>query len=102
MIHYKVEGQHWSLGLNFRPTPGGITLAWVWYSIPRHELSVRRLRLRFPRRPWILPSVDRFNVIDNYLRLHDLQIVHRETLQDLRALEQSQKRVLEPWTRIRR
>jgi len=87
MIHYTPEGAFIKLGLNFSFTPGGFRLAWAWYDFATHNAVTYRFRLRINKRPNFIWVVNRFNVIDAHLMRHDLELVHREVLQDLRALE---------------
>ena len=86
MIHYTKEGQFLKLGLNFRFTKGGFSFLWAWYDFATRNAVTYRFRLRMHRKPRILWEVARFNVVENYLRIRDLCVVHTETLQDLEDL----------------
>lgn len=91
MIHYTPEGAFIKLGLNFAFTPGGFRLLWAWYNFATHEAVTYRLRLRFGR-SWFMWAVNRFNVINAYMQRHDLELVNREVLADMKAMEESQKK----------
>lgn len=95
MISYTPEGRYIKLGLNFSLTPGGFRLLWAWYDFATHMATTYRLRIRLWR-PQIMWAKNRFNVIDSYLMRHDLELVSREVLHDLKAIENSQKRINEP------
>lgn len=89
MIHYTKEGQFLKLGLNFRFTKGGFSFLWAWYDFATQNAVTYRFRLRMHRKPRILWEVNRFNVVDSYLKRHDLSTVETVTLQDLQALQES-------------
>lgn len=101
MIHFTAEGGYKKIGLNLYRAAGGFVLAWVWYDVARHELYGWRLRIRMHIKPRILWSVERANVVQDYLRIRDMEMVHRETLHDLHAVEASQKRRNEPLAYIK-
>ena len=101
MINFTVEGGYKKLGLNLYRARGGFVAAWVWYDISRHEIKQWRFRLRLHMAPRILWSVEKANVIDNYLTINDLDLVHRETLVDLKELQDRQKRINEPFAYIK-
>lgn len=94
MIHYTPEGAYIKLGLNFAFTPGGFRIMWAWYDFATHNAVTYRFRLRLWR-PQIMWEVNRFNVIEQHLMRHDLELVNREVLTDLKAVEASRKRVNE-------
>jgi len=87
MIHYTREGEHIHIGLNFRFTPGGFVLIWAWYDFSAHSATTYRFRLRLHRKPKFMFEKNRFNVIDNYMQMHNVEIVHREVLADLKAVQ---------------
>jgi hypothetical protein len=87
MIHYTPEGHHMKLGLNLRRTAGGFAAIWAWYDFATYKAFSARFRLRLHIKPRILWSVERFNVISNYLAMNDLELVSREVLEDLRGSE---------------
>jgi hypothetical protein len=101
MIHYTPEGNIIKVGLNFGFTPGGFRLVWAWYDFATHNAVTYRLRLRFNKRPNYFWVVNRFNVIEGYLNLHDFDLVSREVLNDLKAMEETQKRTNEPYAYIK-
>jgi len=85
MIHYTPEGCRIKLGLNFSGTRGGFRLLWAWYDFATHGATTYRLRVRLHMAPRILWEVKTWSVIDAHLSMHDLEIVHREVLEDLHA-----------------
>ena len=91
MIHFKKEGDFFKLGLNLYRAPGGFVAVWVWFDFAKCETFAARLRFRLHRAPRILRSVERVNIIDGYLRRHDLELVHKEVLEDLWKTEKSMK-----------
>lgn len=100
MIHHTPEGAFIKLGLNFSRTPGGFRLLWAWYNFASHQAVTYRLRIRFFK-PQFMWAVNRFNVIDAHLQRHDLELVSREVLADLRAGEESRKRINERYAYIK-
>lgn len=101
MIHYTREGEHMRLGLNFRFTPYSLTLIWAWYDFAAHSATTYRFRVRLHRKPVFMFEKNRFNVIDAYLRLHDVEIVHREVLADLKLEQQAtwRRNVAQAWVK---
>ncbi|MEN9885721.1 MAG: hypothetical protein RL758_299 [Pseudomonadota bacterium] len=95
MIHYTREGDYLRLGLNFRFTPWSVTLIWAWYDFASHNATTYRLRVRMHRKPRFMFEKNRHNVIDAYLHLHGMEVVHSEVLADLKAIEKSTWRRLE-------
>ena len=89
MIHYTKEGQFLKLGLNFRFTKGGFSFLWAWYDFATQNAVTYRFRLRMHRKPRILWEVNRFNVVDSYLKRNDLSVVHTAILQDMVELRDS-------------
>lgn len=100
MIHHTPEGSFIKLGLNFSRTPGGFRLLWAWYNFASHQAVTYRLRIRFFK-PQFMWAVNRFNVIDAHLQRHDLELVSREVLADLKELQESQKRITERYAYIK-
>ena len=86
MIHYTPEGAFIKLGLNFSFTPGGFRVMWAWYDFATHNAVTYRLRIRLFK-PQFMWAVNRFNVIHAHLARHDLELVNREVLNDLKAAE---------------
>ena len=101
MIHYTKEGHHMKLGPNIRRTPGGFAAIWAWYDFATRNAFSARFRLRLHIKPRILWSVERFNVIDNYLAINGFELVYREVLEDLNATEAAVKRTNEPYAYIK-
>ena len=101
MIHIRPEGTFFKLGLNLNLAPGGFVATWVWFDFAKCETFSARFRLRLHRSPRILWAVERVNIIDGYLRRHDLELVNREVIHDLRATEESMKRTNEPLAYIK-
>ena len=101
MIHYRPEGAFIKLGLNFSGAPGGFRLLWVWYNFANHKATTYHLRVRLHMAPRIIWEAKSWNVIHLHLELNDLELVHRETLQDLKAMEATQKRTNEPYAIIK-
>lgn len=101
MIHFKKEGDFFKLGLNLYRATGGFVAVWVWFDFAKCETFVARLRLRLHRAPRILWSVERVNIIESHLRRHDLELVHKEVLKDLIAVEMADKRTNEPLAYIK-
>ena len=101
MIHYTPEGRHIKLGLNFSILPSGFRMLWAWYDFATQKATTYRLRVRLHMAPRIMWEVKTWSVIDSYLMTHDLELVHREVLQDLNAVEASVKRINEPLAYIK-
>ena len=92
MIYLRKEGQYLKIGLNITLMPDNLVVSWVWFDFARQEASSRGFavsRHGFRRR------AARWNVIDNYLRMNELSVVHTEVLQDLKAVEASTLRLNE-------
>ena len=101
MIHFKKEGDYFRLGLNLYGAPRGFVAIWVWFDFAKCETFSARFRLRLHRSPRILWTVERVNIIEGHLRKHDLELVSREVLNDLKATENSVMRVNEPLAYIK-
>ncbi len=101
MIHHTPEGRHIKLGLNFSRAPGGFRLLWAWYDFAANTATTCRLRVRLHMAPRIMWETKKWNVIDSYLMMHGLDLVQREVLQDLRAVEAGIKRTNEPYALIK-
>ena len=93
MIHFTKEGSHKKLGLNLYRSAGGFVAVWAWYDFATYEGISYRLRVRLHMKPRIIWEATRFNVIDNFLASRDLELVHREVLEDLNASESDLKRI---------
>ena len=101
MISHTPEGHHIKLGLNFSLTKGGFRMLWAWYDFATHKATSYRLRLRWHMAPRIIWESKKWDVIDNYLEMNGLEVVHREVLKDLKATESSMKRTNEPYAYIK-
>lgn len=101
MINFTKEGAYKKIGLNFYRAAGGFVVAWLWYTPATHKLYGWRFRLRMHIKPRILWSVESSDVIKSYLWMHDCELVEREVLNDLKAMEASQKRTNEPLAYIK-
>jgi hypothetical protein len=89
MINFTREGCYMKIGLNLYFCNGGFVASWVWYHLAEHNVSVRRFRLRLHMKPRFIWSHGSHNVIENYMQTHNVEIVHREVLADLKAIEQA-------------
>jgi hypothetical protein len=104
MIHYTPEGAIARVGLNItcgvwrKPY---VTFRWVWYDTVNRMLSSRRFRIRLYQWPVFMWGKDEGSVINSWLWEHDLDVVSREVLQDLKAMEATQKRTNEPYAIIK-
>jgi len=87
MIHFRRDGEYLKIGLNItlglseRWYPW-VTFNWMWYNASTHMLSHRRLRIR----SWkfkVFTSSGSSNVIETYLRHHELMAFPREFAEDL-------------------
>jgi hypothetical protein len=101
MIHYTPDGHHIKLGLNFSSTSGGFCLLWVWYNFATYTATTYRLRVRLHMAPRTMWETKTWNVIDNYLMLRNLELVHKEVLEDLYSLERAEKRINESYAIIK-
>jgi len=101
MIHFIKEGDIRRVGLNLYRAAGGFVAVWAWYDTVTHTMSHHRFRLRLHIKPWIIWSSGQFNIMDDYLLLHNLELVSRAELVDLRALEDQIKRTNEPLAYIK-
>jgi hypothetical protein len=101
MIHYVPEGHHIKLGLNFSRSSGGFRLLWAWYNFATREAFTYRFRFRWHMAPRFIWNTRHFNVIDSYLEVHQLALVHREVLEDLKAAEEDSKALSDRYVRIK-
>jgi hypothetical protein len=101
MIHHVPEGQHLKLGLNFSRSSGGFRLLWAWYNFATREAFTYRFRFRWHMKPRFIWNTRHFNVIDSYLEVHQLALVHREVLEDLKAAEEDSKALSDRYVRIK-
>ena len=101
MINIIEEGHCIKLGLNLYRSKGGFVAIWAWYDFATHEAVTYRFRLRLHMAPRIFWQKSSFNVIDEFIRVRDFELVHREVLQDLNAVEEGVKRTNEPLAYIK-
>jgi hypothetical protein len=101
MIHYVPEGHHIKLGLNFSRSSGGFRFLWAWYNFATREATTYRFRFRWHMAPRFIWNTRHFNVIDSYLEVHQLALVHREVLEDLKAAEEDSKALSDRYVRIK-
>ena len=101
MIHHTPEASVIKIGLNYKRSRGGFCLLWAWYDFATREATTYRFRFRMHLKPHIIRSVEKYNVIDDYLSARDLELVHREVLQDLNAIESDLIRMSDQTTVIR-
>ena len=101
MIHYTPEGTYLKLGLNFSLTQGGFRVLWAWYDFATHKATSYRLRLRWHMAPRIIWESKKWDVIDNYLMVHGLEMVSTEIIQDLYKSEKTLKRISDSETFIK-
>ena len=101
MIHIIKEGEIRRVGLNLTRTRGNFVVVWVWYDARTYTMSFWRFRLRLHVKPWVRWSSGSFNIIDDYLIVRGLELIPREELQDLQALQDHQRRINEPLAYIK-
>lgn len=101
MIHYVPEGHHIKLGLNFSRSAGGFRFLWAWYNFATREATTYRFRFRWHMKPRFIWNTRHFNVVDSYLEAHDLALVHREVLEDLRSAEDLDKHYRDSYARVK-
>ena len=90
-----------ALGLWLRRAPGGFVALWVWFDLGTNIATVKRFRLRLHKKPRVLWEVQRFNVVGQFMMMHDLVLVHEELLRDAGLLgfaRRVQQRPDEPFT----
>lgn len=98
MIWIRGAGDYFRVGLNLCFARDHIAVHWAWYDFARHEGSHRGFtvsRKGFRRRS------SRWNVIEAYTRLNNLEMVNAEVLRDLKAAEGDLMAVNEPWAVIK-
>ena len=95
MIHYTPEGHQIRLGLNFSGAPGGFRMMWAWYDFATQTATTYRFRLRLHIAPRIMWEAAKWNVIDNYLTINNLELLHKD------AVERTVKRTNESYALIK-
>lgn len=101
MIHFTQEGAALRLGLNLFRARGGFVVIWLWFNFPTHQATQWRFRLRLHKAPRIMFEKRRFNVIDNFLLVRNMSMVHEEVLHDLKESEQDIQHISERYARIK-
>ena len=101
MISHTPEGHYIKLGLNFSRSQGGFRMLWAWYDFATHKATAYRLRFRWHMAPRIIWESKTWDVIDNYMMVHGLELVNKEVLEDLNAIEAAVKRTNEPLAYIK-
>jgi len=101
MIHYTPEGHRIKLGLNFSRTQGGFRCLWAWYDFATHKATTYRFRFRWHMAPRLMWEVKSWSVIEAHLEMHGLELVNREVLEDLNAIESDLIRMSDQTTVIR-
>ena len=99
MIWIREAGEYFRVGLNLCFARDHIAVHWAWYDFARHEGSHRGFtvsRKGFRRRS------ARWNVINEYARSHNLEMVNREVLADLKEVENGQIRQMDEFSYLRR
>ena len=91
MISHTPEGHHIKLGLNFSRSQGGFRMLWAWYDFATHKATTYRLRFRWHMAPRIIWESKTWDVIDNYMMVHGLELVNKEVLEDLKLGEEDAK-----------
>ena len=90
MIHFIKQGESFRLGLNIAIAKGGFVAIWMWMDISSHIATKYRFRLRLHMRPWIIWEVERKDIFIEFLKRHDFDVVSREVINDLKAMEDFQ------------
>jgi len=99
MIWIRKAGDYFRVGLNLCFARDHIAVHWAWYDFARHEGSHRGFtvsRKGFRRRS------ARWNVINEYARSHNLEMVNREVLADLKETENGQMKQMDEFSYLRR
>ena len=99
MIWIRKAGDYFRVGLNLCFARDHIAVHWAWYDFARHEGSHRGFtvsRKGFRRRS------ARWNVINEYARSHNLEMVNREVLADLKETESGQMKQMDEFSYLRR
>ena len=101
MIHFIKQGESFKLGLNLSRARGGFVAVWMWWEMPSHVATKYRFRLRLHMKPRIIWEVERQDVFIEYLRRHNFEVVSREVVNDLKAMEETVKRKNERYSIIK-
>ena len=101
MIHFIRYAERLEIGLNLYRAPRGFVAIWCWFNMGSLTVTHRRLRVSFTKFPVMRWSVSSFDMISNYLETRGLELVNQEVLQDLKTMEDTQKRLNELACHIR-
>ena len=99
MIWIRKAGDYFRVGLNLCFARDHIAVHWAWYDFAKREGSHRGFtvsRKGFRRRS------ARWNVINEYARSHNLEMVNREVLADLKETESGQMKRMDEFSYLRR
>lgn len=99
MIWIRKAGDYFRVGLNLCFARDHIAVHWAWYDFARHEGSHRGFtisRKGFRRRS------ARWNVVNEYASSHNLEMVNREVLADLKEAEIGQMRRMDEFSYLHR
>lgn len=99
MICIRKPGDYFRVGLNLCFARDHVAVHWAWYDFARREGSHRGFtisRKGFRRRS------ARWNVVDEYARSHNLEMVNREVLADLKETESGQMKRMDEFSYLHR
>lgn len=99
MIWIRKAGDFFRVGLNLCFARDHMAVHWAWYDFARHEgwhkgFTVSRKGIRRRSARW--------NVIDEYARTNNLEMVNREVLADLKEAENDHMRQIDEFSYLRR
>lgn len=99
MINIRAEGDYFKIGLNLCFARNHVAVHWVWFDFERHEGSYRgftvsRKGFKVRRANW--------DVVKDYMRIRNLEMVHKEVLQDLVDAERHEMRQRDEWAYVNR
>lgn len=99
MICIRKPGDYFRVGLNLCFARDHVAVHWAWYDFARREGSHKGFtisRKGFRRRS------ARWNVVDEYARSHNLEMVNREVLADLKETESGQMKRMDEFSYLHR
>ena len=92
MICIRKPGDYFRVGLNLCFARDHVAVHWAWYDFARREGSHKGFRRRSAR----------WNVVDEYARSHNLEMVNREVLADLKETESGQMKRMDEFSYLHR
>jgi hypothetical protein len=98
MICFRKEGEYLKIGLNVCFASNHVAVHWVWFDFARHEGSHRGFTIS---RRGVRRRGARWNVVEEYLKVRNLSVVHEEVLQDMREAEKTSMRANERYSLIK-